>query len=88
VEVDGAAFVIWRGRDGTLRSAPRACPHLDFDLADGWVEGDELVCAGHGWAFDGAGNAHKRNEAGRVDPKGTCPMLRITESGGIIRLAR
>ena len=34
---------------------------------------DELVCPGHGWAFDGRGHTYKRNEFGRVDPKGERP---------------
>ncbi len=76
VDLDGHEFVVWRSRTGELRSAPRWCPHLDQDLADGWLEGDELVCAGHGWAFDGMGHVYKRNEFGRVDPKGIVPCLR------------
>ena len=66
---------MWRGRDGRVRSAPRRCPHLDHDLAEGHVDGDELVCPGHAWAFDGDGNTYKRNEFGRVDPKGSVPTL-------------
>jgi phenylpropionate dioxygenase-like ring-hydroxylating dioxygenase large terminal subunit len=82
VDVDDEEYVLWRGADGRLRSAPRRCPHLDHDLAEGHVAGNELVCAGHGWAFDGAGNAYKRNEFGRVDPKGTVATLEIHEDGG------
>ena len=82
VDVGGEEYVLWRGSDGRLRSAPRRCPHLDHDLAEGHVAGNELVCPGHGWAFDGAGNAYKRNEFGRVDPKGTVATLTIREDGG------
>ena len=85
VAVDGVDFVVWRGRDGRVRSAPRWCPHLDHDLADGYVEIDELVCAGHGWAFDGDGHTYKRNEFGRVDPKGSVPVLRVDERDDRIR---
>src|SRR5262245_65123311 len=83
VEVDGHEYVVWRGRRGGLGSGPRICPHLDHDLAEGYVVGDELVCPGHGWAFDGCGAAHKRNEFGRVDPKSDVPVLalRDTEAG-------
>ena len=88
VALDGDEYVVWRGADGVVRSAPRQCPHLDDDLADGYVEGDELVCAGHGWSFDGAGHAYKRNEFGRVDPKGACPMLAVAERDGIIWFER
>ena len=79
IDIETEAFVVWRGADGRLRSAPRWCPHLDHDLSEGYVAGDELVCPGHAWAFDGAGNAYKRNEFGRVDPKGTVPALSIHE---------
>ena len=86
VDIAGEEYVVWRGADGRLRSAPRRCPHLDHDLAEGRVVHDELVCPGHGWAFDGAGNAYKRNEFGRVDPKGSVPTLAIREAGGTIDL--
>lgn len=86
VEVDGHEYVVWRGRTGALGSAPRSCPHLDHDLAEGYVVDDELVCPGHAWAFDGRGRAFKRNELGRVDPKGTVPALRMTEDGDRIEI--
>ena len=84
IEIDGEEFVIWRGHDGRVRSAPRICPHLDHDLAEGYVVDTELVCAGHGWAFDGNGNMYKRNEFGRVDTKGSVPVLAIDERDGEI----
>ena len=74
--------------DGHVCSAPRWCPHLDHDLAEGYVDGDELVCAGHGWAFDGNGQAFKRNEFGRVDPKGVVVALQLAERDDEIELAR
>jgi phenylpropionate dioxygenase-like ring-hydroxylating dioxygenase large terminal subunit len=79
VEIDGHECVVWRGRSGRLGSGPRFCPHLDHDLAEGFVSGDELVCAGHGWAFDGAGHTYKRNEFGRADPKGTVIALSLKD---------
>ena len=88
IEIEGEEFVCWRGHDGRVRSAPRICPHLDHDLADGYVVDTELVCAGHGWEFDGAGRMAKRNEAGRIDPKGEVPVLDVREADGIIDLHR
>jgi len=86
LDVADEEYVLWRGRDGRVRSAPRWCPHLDHDLADGHVDGNELVCPGHAWAFDGDGNAYKRNEFGRVDPKGSVATLTICEADGSIGL--
>ena len=86
VEVDGAEYVLWRGLDGRVRGVPRTCPHLDHDLAEGHVDGDELVCPGHAWAFDGAGHAFKRNEFGRVDPKGSVEVLTIREADGNVEV--
>jgi phenylpropionate dioxygenase-like ring-hydroxylating dioxygenase large terminal subunit len=86
VDVAGEEYVLWRGMDGRLRSAPRRCPHLDHDLAEGYVWRDELVCPGHGWAFDGAGNGYKRNEFGRIDPKGVVATLAIHEANGTVVL--
>ncbi len=86
VDIAGEEYVLWRGVDGCLRSAPRRCPHLDHDLAEGRVARDELVCPGHAWAFDGAGNAYKRNEFGRIDPKGSVATLAIHEENGTVVL--
>jgi phenylpropionate dioxygenase-like ring-hydroxylating dioxygenase large terminal subunit len=88
VVVDGAEFVVWRGASGALGSAPRSCPHLDWDLLDGVVVGDELVCSGHGWSFDCRGHAFKRNELGRVDPKDDVATLALAEHAGVVRAAR
>lgn len=84
VDVDGEEFVVWRGSSGALGSAPRRCPHLDHDLVEGHVAGDELVCPGHGWAFDGCGQVYKRNEFGRVDPKGNVDVLTLRVEQGTV----
>jgi len=73
IEIDGDDYVVWRGYDGRLRSVPRWCPHLDHDLAEGHVAGDELVCPGHAWAFDG---------------DGTVDTLVVIESGPTVELER
>jgi 5,5'-dehydrodivanillate O-demethylase len=88
IEVDGEEFVVWRGATGVLGSAPRRCPHLDWDLSEASVVGNELVCVGHGWSFDCDGHAFKRNELGRVDPKDDIETLRLEESCGFIAAAR
>src|SRR5450432_256104 len=88
IEVDGQEYVVWRGGSGRLGSAPRTCPHLDHDLAEGYVVDDELVCPGHGWAFDGLGHVYKRNEQGRVDPNGNVSALHLRERAGVVDIER
>ena len=88
IELDGEEYVLWRGTDERVRSAPRICPHLDHDLAEGYVIDCDLVCAGHGWEFDGKGNVFKRNEFGRIDPKGTVAALDIEERDGRVEMTR
>lgn len=82
VTVDGEEYVVWRGASGALGSAPRRCPHLDWDLTEARVVGDELVCPGHGWSFTVGGRACKRNERGRVDDKGAIATLTLHDDGG------
>lgn len=79
VVIDDADVVVWRGGDGRIGAVSRACPHLDWDLADACAVGDELVCRGHGWSIRTDGEVFKRNEFGREDPKGTTRTWRLVE---------
>jgi phenylpropionate dioxygenase-like ring-hydroxylating dioxygenase large terminal subunit len=78
--------VVWRGESGALCAMQRQCPHLDWDLAEATVVGDELVCPGHGWSFDAQGHACKRNLFGRADPKGVVDAFAVREVDGEIRV--
>lgn len=40
--------------DGRGYVVPDRCPHDGGLLSDGFVDGDRLVCARHGWEFDAA----------------------------------
>ncbi len=37
---------------GELVATPGVCPHEDVSLADGYLDGNTLVCPGHGYGFD------------------------------------
>jgi phenylpropionate dioxygenase-like ring-hydroxylating dioxygenase large terminal subunit len=79
--------VIWRARDGRPCVMARRCPHLDWDLTEAVVIGDELLCAGHGWSLSADGRALKRNERGREDPKGEVRVWPVQERDGWIEVA-
>ena len=51
----GEPLVVWRGASGTLRAMSDLCVHRGTALSLGWIKGDELVCAYHGWRYGADG---------------------------------
>lgn len=49
------AIAIYRDKTGNLHALEDACPHKGIALHKGEVQGTNLVCAYHGWAFNGTG---------------------------------
>jgi 5,5'-dehydrodivanillate O-demethylase len=50
---DGARSVaVARLRSGRLVVVDDACPHDGGVISDGFVDGEQLVCARHGWALE------------------------------------
>jgi len=84
VDVAGDEAVVWRTRDGRPCAVARQCPHLDSDLVDGALVGDDLLCLAHGWTIRPDGRACKRNERGRVDDKGTTRAWSLRDRDGWI----
>jgi 5,5'-dehydrodivanillate O-demethylase len=46
-------FTLFRGDTGTAHVLPHHCPHRGTQLSVGCIEGDNIRCLYHGWAFDG-----------------------------------
>jgi nitrite reductase/ring-hydroxylating ferredoxin subunit len=63
VEKNGVALAVFNTGNGQFYAVSPACPHEDGPLADGWIEGDAVVCPWHGFDFD------VRTGACRVDPR-------------------
>jgi phenylpropionate dioxygenase-like ring-hydroxylating dioxygenase large terminal subunit len=51
----GEPLVLWRDRPGTLHAFRDVCVHRGTALSLGCVDGDEIVCAYHGWRYRGDG---------------------------------
>lgn len=51
----GQAIVLFRTTSGRVGAVAEACPHRRLSLAVGRVQGEDLVCAYHGWSFDPEG---------------------------------
>lgn len=49
------SYALFRGEDGILRCVEDRCVHRQLPLSIGTVEGCNLVCAYHGWVYNGDG---------------------------------
>ena len=52
VEAGSCTLAVFNGGDGCFYAVSALCPHEDGPLADGWLEGDVVVCPWHGFDFD------------------------------------
>lgn len=61
---DGQQVAVVRTASGQLHVLPDRCPHDGGPLSDGFVEGERLVCARHGWEIDPCSGACARSLRG------------------------
>jgi nitrite reductase/ring-hydroxylating ferredoxin subunit len=52
VEVNGIALAVFNTGEGRFCAMSAICPHEDGPLAEGWLEGDVVVCPWHGFDFE------------------------------------
>ena len=64
----GEPVVIWREADGTPHATRDLCIHRGTALSLGRVEGCEIVCAYHGWRYNGAGQCTRIPQMEDQDP--------------------
>jgi nitrite reductase/ring-hydroxylating ferredoxin subunit len=77
VEVKGMSIAVFNAGSGRFYACSGVCPHEEGPLAEGWLEGEAVVCPWHGFDFDlGTGQC-------RVDPELSIPVfaVRLTEEG-------
>jgi nitrite reductase/ring-hydroxylating ferredoxin subunit len=51
VEVKGLTVAVFNAGGGRFHATSALCPHEDGPLAEGWLEGDAVVCPWHGFDF-------------------------------------
>jgi nitrite reductase (NADH) small subunit len=51
IEINGIPYALCN-HNGTLRMFDGLCPHAGGPLGDGNLDGDQIVCPWHAWAFD------------------------------------
>ena len=52
VESSEIPVAVFNAGQGRFYAVSALCPHEDGPLADGWLEGDAVVCPWHGFDFD------------------------------------
>lgn len=48
----GDSVVAVANVDGTIHAVDNVCPHAGGPLGDGEMDGHDVICPYHGWAFD------------------------------------
>lgn len=71
---DGEAVAVVRTASGRVYVLPDRCPHDGGTLSDGFVEGEHVVCARHGWEIEAC--------------SGHCPRASRAEGSGPVVVGR
>ena len=52
LDVNGVSLALFNAGGGRFHATSPLCPHEDGPLAEGWLEGDVVVCPWHGFDFE------------------------------------
>ena len=80
-------LVLWRDTAGVLHAFRDVCIHRGTALSLGCVEGDEIVCAYHGWRYRGDGACiaiPQLAEPARVPARARAVAYPVTERYGVV----
>jgi nitrite reductase/ring-hydroxylating ferredoxin subunit len=80
VEADGVTVAVFNAGGGRFYACGALCPHEDGPLADGWLEGDVVVCPWHGYDYELATGRC------RVDPDLAVPVYRVRVTGDAVEV--
>lgn len=79
----GKDVVLYRTKSGLLRAIEPYCPHLGAHLGDGKVEGEEIVCPYHKFAFAPDGSC-VRTGCGDKPPQARLASRHVRDWNGLI----
>ncbi|MCG8591736.1 MAG: aromatic ring-hydroxylating dioxygenase subunit alpha [Proteobacteria bacterium] len=82
----GRSIAVFRGEDGEPRAVDNRCAHRQLKLSSGSVEGCQLVCPYHGWAYDGSGQLVRVDHElyGRKQPRLRIPAFPVQVRYGLV----
>ncbi len=86
----GEPLVIWRGAGGAPRAMSDLCVHRGTALSLGRVQGDELVCAYHGWRYGADGRCvaiPQKEDPAAVPARARVRAFRVQERYGLVWVA-
>jgi len=69
----GEDFTLYRGEAGRAHALAFRCAHRGTQLSTGWVEGDNLRCFYHGWAYGPDGQCVEQP----AEPEPFCGRIKI-----------
>jgi len=73
IRILGENLTLYRGTSGTAYIVAQRCPHRGVHLSLGFVEGELIQCAYHGWQFAADGHC----VAQPAEPKPFCHLVNI-----------
>jgi nitrite reductase/ring-hydroxylating ferredoxin subunit len=79
---------VWRSTSGVINAWENRCPHRGMRLSHGFVRGESLACAYHGWHYNSAGYCHYIPAHPELTPPKTVrpTIFNVSESDGLIWL--
>ncbi|MGH7324981.1 MAG: Rieske (2Fe-2S) protein [Candidatus Rokuibacteriota bacterium] len=80
VETNGHLVAVFNAGGGRFSACGAICPHEDGPLADGWLEGDVVVCPWHGFDYE------LQTGRCRVDPDLSIPIYGVRTVGDTVEV--
>lgn len=79
-------IAVWRSVSGVVSAWHNRCPHRGMRLSHGFVRGESLACAYHGWHFNCEGYCHYIPAHPELNPPKTVrpTIYSVVEHGGLI----
>ncbi len=73
VRIMSEDFALYRGQSGKATLVEARCAHRGAKLSIGWVEGDTIKCAYHGWSYDATGQCVSQP----AEPRPFCDQVKV-----------
>jgi len=84
--VNGQDLAIWRGASLSVQAWGNRCPHRGMRLSHGFVRGDSLACAYHGWHYNCQATCHYIPAHPELEPPTSIKpeVFGVTEQHGVL----